>query len=818
MKGASGKQRDRDRTNRRFDSKRVALRLGWLIGFVVIIAVAFFLKMGSDSSRENELKSKDRNSGATGTEVSEADTGNRIPALQMARFDLAESGGEDAVVHAAYAGSAACRECHPAAYASWAASNHGLAERAWDPALDDPAFDPSQTIVHGTQTNIVRKSGDIGEMITAGADGVEKAHRVTRAIGHKPLRQYLVEMFPGREQALEVAHDPARGDWFNIFGDEDRVPGDWGHWTGRGMNWNSMCAGCHNTRVRKNYEPTDDIYKTRMAEMGVGCEACHGPMKDHVVWQARVGKEPHESNEPKRPDPTIARHTPVQTLDTCGSCHARRNELTGDFVPGDAFADHFGLARVDETEVYHADGQVLEENYEFGSFVSSRMHAAGVVCLDCHDPHSARRLAPDNQLCLRCHSGAREGAPVILAAAHTFHKVGSTGSDCVQCHMPVTTYMQRHDRHDHSFGVPDPLLTIELGIPNACNRCHTEQDASWALEHVERWYGTKRDRGTRDRARDRARTVARVRAHDPSGVTSLKQQLLQDTLPYWQAVYTGLLGMYPPDTDTTALLHRQLKHTNAWVRAAALEALTPQIESGERVAREAAHAALKDPTRQVRMRASWLLRNELDLRTGPGRELWNWLSYHADQPGGRLQLGGLLLDKGVSDQALSHFQKAVDWDPNSPVIRHEHAIALSLTGRHDAARRELERAVEKAPHEAEYRYKLALAWNELGDLSRAAMALREAVRLDPGHARALYNLGLAQSAMNEPEAAVETLRRAEASDRLDPRAPHARATIHARMGEMDEAMGAAREALAREPSYGPARELLSQLEQFGLPR
>ena len=51
--------------------------------------------------------------------------------------------------------------------------------------------------------------------------------------------------------------------------------------------------------------------------------------------------------------------------------------------------------------------------------------------------------------------------------------------------MPVTTYMQRHPRHDHGFTIPDPLLTKQFGVPNACNKCHTDKDTEWSLEALE---------------------------------------------------------------------------------------------------------------------------------------------------------------------------------------------------------------------------------------------------------------------------------------------------------------------------------------------
>ena len=308
-------------------------------------------------------------------------------------------------VFATYAGSAACRE-YQEAFEAWTASNHGLAERLPQAGLDQPAFDPPRAFRHGTQQSSAAWLQGKPQIISVGLSGQPEAHAVERVIGHDPLRQFLVPFAGGRFQTMEASYDPLTNSWFNVFGDEDRRPGEWGHWTGRGMSWNAMCASCHNTRLRKNYDEPTDTYRTAMAERSVGCEACHGPLKGHVDWQAQFGKLGAK-------DPTVSKLTPDRLVDSCGFCHARRVDLTGDFKPGDAFVNHQELVTVDGTDRYYADGQVRDEDYEYGSFLSSRMHARGVICLDCHNAHSAKTILPGNWLCMRCHNGSYTNAPVM---------------------------------------------------------------------------------------------------------------------------------------------------------------------------------------------------------------------------------------------------------------------------------------------------------------------------------------------------------------------------------------------------------------------
>ena len=136
-----------------------------------------------------------------------------------------------------------------------------------------------------------------------------------------------------------------------------------------------------------------------------------------------------------------------------------------------------------EPGLYHSDGQIDGEVYEYGSFLQSRMHAASVTCSDCHDPHSLKLRAEGNALCAQCHLPER-----FDLSAHHNHEPGSAGAQCVNCHMPTKTYMVVDARRDHSIRVPRPDLSISLGTPNACTPCHADRPAQWAAEAVAGWY------------------------------------------------------------------------------------------------------------------------------------------------------------------------------------------------------------------------------------------------------------------------------------------------------------------------------------------
>ncbi|HEY9547216.1 MAG TPA: ammonia-forming cytochrome c nitrite reductase subunit c552, partial [Solimonas sp.] len=274
--------------------------------------------------------------------------------------------------------------------------------------------------------------------------------------------------------------------------------GDPLHWTGTYFNWNSRCASCHSTNLRKKYDAKADRYDTRWSEINVACESCHGPGAKHLVWAKSTNKD----DDPGRglsvsltntaqwkfvaaqpPLSDIKRRVSAenqQQPQVCAQCHSRRQELA-QWNPATSFADQNQI-RLLEPGLYAADGQMQEEVYVYGSFLQSKMHQNGVVCSDCHNPHSLKLKLPGNATCTQCHR-----ASVFDTSAHSHHKPGSDGAQCVNCHMPTVTYMGVDARRDHSFRLPRPLLEANTGSADACRSCHRDQTASWAQKAIDSW-------------------------------------------------------------------------------------------------------------------------------------------------------------------------------------------------------------------------------------------------------------------------------------------------------------------------------------------
>lgn len=694
--------------------------------------------------------------------------------------------------------SASCRECHADAHAAWHGTDHALANREVARDADEPAFG----VVPPANAEFVVEWTEEGPGIDMQVSGLSGRLRPAHVLGNLPLRQFLIPQEGGRWQPLEWAYDPEAKEWFNVFGSEGRRPGEWGHWTGRGMNWNSMCAHCHMTGFRKNYDAATDSYHSTWVEQGVSCIQCHGPMPD-----GHGTEKQHSAIAAGARDPAWIRD-PHLAEQTCAYCHARNEPLTSEFPPGANYYDHFRVTLPVETGVFHPDGQQLAEDFNWTSILLSRMHHAGVTCMDCHEPHSSATRLPveNNALCMQCHAAPGRVMPTTLVqapqidpTAHSHHADGSTGNQCVSCHMPTTTYMARAPRHDHGWLKPDPLLTQELGIPNACNRCHEDKPVAWAVAAAEAWYGEK----LQSRQRERARAVAAAQKLESASVEPLLKLVTDEDIPAWKATYLHLLAPWAQRADVNAVARQALADPSPLVRSAAVQAVGSRPD-----ARAALRDLLDDPVRLVRLDAAWLLADELDPQAAVTQELQAYLELGTDQPAGQLRLGQYYANVGRLPEADRAMRKAAEWDPYSAPIYENHALVLHAMNRPADAAALLRRSAELQPTLGEPLLRAALLFAEAGRPQDARVCLEQAVERQPELDRAWYNLGLLHAQANRHNDALAALARAEAIAPRAPEYPYARATILWQLGRRDEARDAARRALEADPMFAPARRLL----------
>ena len=268
---------------------------------------------------------------------------------------------------------------------------------------------------------------------TDGPDGELAEYEITHTFGIDPLQQYLITFPDGRLQALGIAWDSRSKEeggqrWFHLYPNEHITHDDPLHWTKLNQTWNYMCADCHSTNVRKNFNQKENRYKTTWSDINVGCEACHGPGSRHVRWadNNKLGKESPDTDG--RYGFSDALTTAPDEINTCARCHARRSILAEGYVPGKPFYDFYRPVLLADG-LYHADGQILDEVYVYGSFLQSKMYQKGVRCTDCHHPHSTHSR----------HPGMRP-VRVVISPNHRRDSQASKRKPTIH---PLTTFIQQ---------------------------------------------------------------------------------------------------------------------------------------------------------------------------------------------------------------------------------------------------------------------------------------------------------------------------------------------------------------------------------------
>jgi tetratricopeptide (TPR) repeat protein len=682
--------------------------------------------------------------------------------LLMENQRFAGSGDSQLSTQATFAGSHQCRSCHKQEYDKWQQSHHRMAMAKVTAETVLGNFNNSEFEHYGVTTRFFMK--DNGYFVhTLGPEGVLGEFPVTHTFGWYPLQQYLVPFPGGRLQCLPIAWNVEKKEWYHLYPDTPPDPADWLYWTNQAQNWNGMCAECHSTDLKKNYDMTADSYQTTWSEISVGCEACHGPGSNHVRWA-----ELPEMGRPVIENDALAVRTSnltsQQQIELCAPCHSRRMSL-GDNIHRHADFLDYGIPQLLSPGMYFADGQILEEVYVYGSFIQSKMYARDVRCSDCHDVHSGLRIREGNDLCLQCHKQAvydtkdhhfhkqkgEPGEPVKTPDGKVLFDVG-TGASCEQCHMPGREYMGTDYRPDHSFRIPRPDLTQQMGVPNACNRCHVDKTASWSMEKLSIWYGQKN--------RPHYGTVLNAGRLRPGEVQKDLIRLAEDRLypSIVRATALSLLASSPSEESRSALV-RALSDETSLMRHTAVQNLYAD-DSIEQVNRLA--PLLYDPVKAVRGEtARQLVTTSTDSMTPDLRNQFEKalseyqlaMERMADFASSRHNLGNLSAEQGNTESAIQHYKKAIEIDQEFFPAKVNLAMLYNRQGKNQLAEKLFMDVVTAYPDQFEATYSLGLLLAEMKKYEQAAVYLRQAAKGLPKRARIRYNLGiLLQQIDNDGEA------------------------------------------------------------------
>lgn len=716
-------------------------------------------------------------------------------------------------LRATYVGRGSCVECHAVEVEQWTGSDH---DRAMDLATDDTVlgdFNDAE-FTHNGITSRMFRVGSKFMIRTEGPDGQMADFEIKYTFGVRPLQQYMVEFdrpadMPHSEiarlQVLRISWDTAKKQWIDCPPPDARQRlsvDDPMHWTGVSQRWNFMCAYCHSTNLQKNYDPETGLYRTTFSEIDVSCETCHGPASIHVdlarsnswFWDRKRGYG-------------LARLKGADTrpeIESCAPCHSRRRVLQADYRPGESYYDYFNNELLEST-TYYADGQIMDEDYEYGSFLQSKMYHKNIRCSDCHNPHSIRLKQDGNQVCTACH---QHPAALYDTPKHHFHKSDSTGASCAECHMPETTYMEVDPRRDHSIRIPRPDLSVALGVPNACTRCHLSDakisdekratlrqyrdwiDAArrgdqevqaelarldrWMLESMQKWYRKESwgdsfayalDGGRRRRPGSESALAAVAADRKLPAIVRASAIWERGQLPDARSLQPEIAALGDPDPQVRAAAAARFfdaipqvgdRHLDPGEAAAIRDNIAPLVRQ--------LVPLLADPQRAVRVETARVLARvprqlTAELLNGNQREQLDHAleEYVAgvleanDRGGAHLELGALYETLGREADALAAYRTALRVEPAMTGPRSNLAGLLERI-----CQRELEGTAGGQPTPA-----VRAMQSEIERLRREELELlaRDA-RLVPESAAIQYRYALALYLDGQPEPAEQALREA----------------------------------------------------------
>jgi tetratricopeptide (TPR) repeat protein len=676
-----------------------------------------------------------------------------------------------------FVGAETCGGCHAAEHTAWRTSQHAKAMQHATEATVLGDFNNASFTYDGAVSTFFRRDGKF-YVNTDGSDGKLADFEILYTFGLYPLQQYLVAFPDGRMQALSIAWDARPREqggarWYHLYPNEHITYKDPLHWTRLNQNWNWMCADCHATKLERNYDAAKNSYATTWKEMNVACEACHGPGSKHVAWakhEPGVERAAHDGLvvalderrgvtwEPALATGNATRSVPLTSqreLGVCAQCHSRRAAFAPGMDHDGRLLETHGIALLTD-RLYFPDGQQRDEVYDVGSFLQSKMHAHGVTCSDCHDPHSGQLRAPGNAVCAQCHLPEKYDAP-----AHTMHASDSAGAQCASCHMPTRTYMMIDERHDHSIRIPRPDLSAKLGTPDACTGCHRDRNAAWAANVIEQTFGPERHGfQTFGAALHDARTGA-------PGAAAKLMAIANNAQAPAIARATALADLQPYLSPTVMpAMDAGLTDPDPMVRGAVLDTLLT-APAQERLGK--AIGLVDDPSRIVRIKAARalaILPNEGMNATMRSRLDGLFAEYvasqqaNAERPEAHMNLGLFYSDRRDPAQAETEYRAALALQPDFVPAYVNLADLYQRTHREDEAEAVLKAGMQQDARNADLTHALALLRIRQGRAADSLPLFAQATEWDPANPHYAYVYGVALHDLGQGKKADSVLEQA----------------------------------------------------------
>ena len=446
--------------------------------------------------------------------------------------------------------SVTCQACHPAQYDAWHRSYHRTMTQVATSSTVLATFDDVVLENHGFRYRFELRDDEIWvdmpdplwfeqplwfmELVDPNWPQTPPRieARVVMATGSHHMQNYWIRRPDGGEGYLSPDDGAlVQLPWIWMIQEERWVPNQDSFIRPPSVSvegpvrWNASCSQCHSVATEPRATESYERFDTRTVELGIACEACHGPAEQHVrFYQSPVRRYLRYFRKLQgqdAPDPTItnpAKLEPQRSVETCAQCHSfgtwrdqegfRRSGVP--FRPGDELDEYMSVFRYTEdpedplllemleTEPlslegrFWRDGTIRVVGREYNGLLESPGHDTGdLTCLTCHSMHEYeapdRQLDPDvtgNRSCLGCHTDFADEI-----SEHTRHLPQSSGSECMNCHMPHTTYGLFSAARSHRIDNPSARVSLESGRPNACNLCHLDETLEWTSQYLNEWYG-----------------------------------------------------------------------------------------------------------------------------------------------------------------------------------------------------------------------------------------------------------------------------------------------------------------------------------------
>ena len=592
-------------------------------------------------------------------------------------------------------GQTVCQSCHSDTHAYWQKSRHSKMVQPATTASVRGNFGVSNIELRNKIYGLEEREGKFyikESFLTPNA----QEHEIQYTLGNRRIQHYLTTLSDGRIIVLPPSWDILRKEWFHNLEiaapdqkEEDGVVPV--------QVWNKNCFGCHVSEEVKNYDPVKRRYDTTWLDFGGNCERCHGPGSEHVEQYSRSVQTPGRKTDTKIIVPTKLDNE--RSSQICAQCHSFRDVMHFGYQAGDNYYDYFfPLLEYTQTPskdpTWWADGKTRRfSTNALGLWQSECFIKGDVTCTNCHDDthrpeiEDNKRLHPTNQqLCTGCHIEIGNNVE-----GHTFHKANSTGSACVDCHMPRSVTSIKAKMRDHSISIPSPQNTVKFNIPNACNLCHQDQEPEWAITELDRWYPNS---SVRKKIVRRAEAFASAREQVPGATEQLLSLIADKTQgPFPRANAIGYLGSID-DPRVFPTLLGGLKDEHPMIQAISALKMGDQTGTNRDLAQRALLPSLNSDNRIVRMNTVISLLNLgiPKLQGESGVQFREALkdhvvrgAFHEDDAPQQLNLGRFHVLNGATQDAATAFENSFSLNPMQPGIKFLMAVTRVSQNRHEEA-------------------------------------------------------------------------------------------------------------------------------------